>query len=315
MTDTAVITDVPDAGPPPIWDTTHLLRRIQPLPPDRAAELRETWEWNHWGPLVGCIDADTFRTYENAIANAEPSVSDPHLLHAICERFYALPDAVRSAAAEQLSVYAGVSDPSRWLVTSTGRLAECDRIVTAAEAHAVTLADTPSVTELPPADDHADQIASTEYPGVKADAKTVMAWVGEDRNRAARAYVHEQDRPSPRKGVTSKLEAILGDGLKAVTDAIANATPPPLDLSAVPPVASPATSAETGAAAPEAATSEPSVSVVQHDVEAEAAAPTAYNEVRLSAEFIMPSPEVEDEVAAALRKIGQGFIELAEAIA
>lgn len=308
MTDSATFeTQMPDDGPPPIFDTARLLDRIQKLDTERMGRLSEIWEWNKWPRLEGLVDAETYRRYESAVNTVEPTAGaecDAGELQDLANQMYALPDVVREPCVEALKVYAGMDDPSRWLLTSPGRLEECRRIIGEAVAYAATLPamDVPSVDELPPVDDTAEQVASAEYPGPKADAKTVLAWVGEDRNRAARAWLHEQERSTARKGVIAKLSDVLGpEGVEKVTEAIAAASPPPLDLSAGPHAASPAAPAETGAggpgvAPPDASTDGPPAVAVE-------AAPLA------------PTLEVEDAVARALRHIGEGFIALAEAVA
>lgn len=309
MTDTAITeTQMPDDGPPPIFDTARLLDRIAKLDTERMARLGEIWEWNRWPRLEGLVDADTYRRFESAVDGVEPIASaECHAgeLQALANQLYALPPVVQGPCVEALKVYAGMNDPSRWLLTSTGRLEESRRIIAEAVAYAATLPteEVPSVTDLPVADDTAEQVGSDQYPGPKADAKTVMAWVGEDRNRAARAWAHEQDRPKPRQGVTAKLTAVLGDdGVAKVTEAIAASAPPPLVLSAGPHAASPAAPAETGAEGPGVAPPVASTDGVPSAVAVEAA-PSA------------PPLEVEDAVADALRRIGEGFLALAEAVA
>lgn len=303
MSDT-VITDVPAEGPPPIYDSAHLRRRIDELDAERKADFGVIWQSNGWGRLEGLLTAEAYRRIEDALAKYEPTApadNGPEL-QALAERLYALPEPVRSSATEALKVYAGIDDPSRWLLTSTGRLAECHRIMDEADAYAQQIAaDTvaPSVADLPVADDTADAVSSSQWPGPKADAKTVLAWVGDDLNRAARAYAHEQDRSSPRKGVTAKLEALLGDNLAKVQEALAAATPPPLDLETSAGVA-PAPPAGAGAEAPGGAPPEDS-GVGTAPSQAAASAPTI--------------AEVEDAVADALRRIGEGFLALAEAVA
>ena len=48
----------------------------------------------------------------------------------------------------------------------------------------------------------------------------MTAWVGEDRNRAARAYMHEHTDRKPRKNVVSVLRRVLGpEGVAAVVEA------------------------------------------------------------------------------------------------
>lgn len=310
---TETITDAPAEGPTPMYDTDHLRRRIASLDAERQSELAEVWGANQWGALEGLFTAEQYQRIESCVAKFEPSAPEVFAgeLQTLAEALFALPEHIRIACQEALSVYAGIKDPSRWLLTSTGRLEECRRLIGEATAYAATVAeaDVPAVADLPPVDDTADQVASDEYPGVKADAKTVLAWVGDDPNRAARAYAHEQDRSTPRKGVTTKLEALLGeDRLAQVQAALAANTPPPLDLAAGSPAAPrteavPAAEAAAASASPPDASGSPTVAPTATGSEPEAAA--------------APSPigEVEDRVAQALRQIGKGFLELAEAIA
>lgn len=275
-------------GSPPIFEADRLLARIMALDPERTESLATSWNANDIGLFPpGLVTAERYRQVERLVSNHEPSAPADfaHVLLMLHEDYTTLPDHIRTAAAEALSVYAGMEDPTRWVLTSTGRLEEVRRIVDEAKAYHVTqVADgaaIPSVADLPPADDNAEQLDSDVYPGNKADAKTVLAWV--DRpddataklNRAATAYAMEQERANPRKGVSAKLVEALGpDGLAKVHEALAAAQPPPLDLGG----GSPTPTAEADGAvapAPPVVGEEPSdVSSATAVVEAEATAPS-----------------------------------------
>jgi hypothetical protein len=292
-----VITDMPETGPPPIYDTDRLKRRIAALPADRQSALGELWTSNGLGAFNGCVTADEYRKAERLVNTVEPTIPADFSHIGIAQRLDALPERIAANAWAAVEVYAGTRAIAENDLISVGRLAELSRIVDEAVAYAASLTDEPTVADLPLVDDHAEQVASSEWPGPKADAKVVMAWVGADRNRAARAYCHEQDRSSPRKGVTAKLIDVLGpDGLLAVETAMAAAAPPPLDLSA----GAPAPADEKGTAGEgdaSAGVADASVEVQGHDVEAPAV-PT----LALAA------------TAEAIKMIAEGLRELAEAL-
>jgi hypothetical protein len=265
MTD---ITETPwdGEGPPPIYEADRLLQRIGALDAERKNSLAEAWGAQGIGEFKpGLVTADRYRQVEKLVQAFEPSAPADfaHVLVTLHENYVSLPDHIKANAAEAMGVYAGMEDPTRWVLTSTGRLEEVQRIVKEALDYTATLHQAtldkvaieeriPSVSDLPPADDTALQVASNDYPGAKADAKTVLAWVnwpadnwvvGTDvgmndaktarLNRAAIAYAEEQRRATTRKGVSAKLIEILGpDGLATVNAALAAAEPPPLVLDA-----------------------------------------------------------------------------------
>lgn len=258
MTDTETLTTTEwdGEGPPPIYDTSHLLRRIQALDPERQGRLGELWQANGLGALDGLLTAEVYRAAEQLVHTVEPTApADQYEQMDLAQRLVALPEHIASKAWEAIDVYAGTRAVSQHDLISVGRLNELRRIVTEAVAYAATLSEAtangvvPTVADLPPVDDMAPIVESDEYPGTKADAKTITAWVGADRNRAARAYAHEQERSTVRKGLTAKLVEVLGpEGLAKVTEAMAAAAPPPLDLGApsseTPPVSPPTAGSE-----------------------------------------------------------------------
>lgn len=238
-------------GAPPIYDTTFLLDRIKRLDADDSAALAKAWTKENLGGFApGLVDAARYRRIEALVQHYEPfsSPEAADTLSLLYDDWLALPEAVRQTCFEAMSVYAGMEDPTKWLLSSDGRLAEVARLVGQAQDWAATLPPEPTPEpelapepepepepESIPAADPAD--TATPHPGVKADAKTIKLWVegtgdpSEAVNRAGLAYVIEQSRSTPRKNVTTFLVALLGeDNLVKVRDAITEATPPPLDL-------------------------------------------------------------------------------------
>lgn len=233
--------DAPAEGPWPLRDAKHLLDRIQALPPDRQAQLQEAWTAHGFGILDPLLTDADYIAREQLINTLESTLTGPDTwarLKLAAEDIEALPPHIYGPCTEALQTFTGITNPRNVDLISTGRLAEIERIVAEAVAYAAQDPGIPSVTELPPAQDTGDldaTAASTEHPGPKAKVDEVLAWVGQDRNRAARAWLHEHDRSSPRKGVVAKLTEVLGpDGVATVEAEIAKHQPPPLDLSAAP---------------------------------------------------------------------------------
>lgn len=318
-------------GSPPIFEADRLLARIMALDPERTESLATSWNANDIGLFPpGLVTAERYRQVERLVSNHEPSAPADfaHVLLMLHEDYTTLPDHIRTAAAEALSVYAGMEDPTRWVLTSTGRLDEVKRIVEEAKAYALVQRQSadpaaftgaiPSVADLPPADDNAEQLDSDVYPGNKADAKTVLAWVDRPAdataklNRAATAYAMEQERANPRKGVSAKLVEVLGpDGLAKVHEALAAAQPPPLDLGGG---SSPTTAEADGAVAPAVAAAEPSdVSSATAVVEAAATAPSPPLTGSMPID-LTPADTTAIAVANALGLIAAGINALADAM-
>lgn len=68
--------------------------------------------------------------------------------------------------------------------------------------------DVPDV-EFPQAEDERDDYTADPDNVPAGSAKEVLDWVGDDRDRAQRAYDAEQEKDEPRKGLSSDLEALL----------------------------------------------------------------------------------------------------------
>lgn len=237
MTDLITV-DAPAEGEWPTFDTAHLLRRIGKLDAEAQDRLRESWAANHLPGVPPLATAEQYQAMERLVDTVEPHATDigPRLQW-VLGQLGTLPPVVYDSAVEAIATYAGTRALSAThpLLTSEGRLLEMERITAEAVAYAATLATIPSVTELPEVPQVPGPEASNDHPGPKAKAGEVVAWVGQDRNRAARAWLHEHDRPKPRSGVVDKLRAVLGaEGVLAVEAEIAKHQPPPLDLGGVP---------------------------------------------------------------------------------
>lgn len=304
-------------GPPPIWDTDHLKARIARLQPEKQANLAEAWASHGLGQLPPLLDAEGYRQAERLVNLHEEGATTVFAdawerLDAVATQIQGLPEHIRQPCAEALGVYAGISDPRAVTLTSVGRLLEAERVVSEAVTYAAAQLDVPSVDDLPPADEHAEQVASNDWPGPKATDKVVRAWVeaGADEtaqlNRAARAYAHEQERSGgPRKRLSAFLVERLGpEGLAKVTAALEAAAPPPLDLSSSGVPLTP----ESGAAGPGQHGPELSDGAASADVEAEPAAPAPSGEVRLP-------PPPDNTVSDLYRQLSHIFAELAEVTA
>lgn len=86
-------------------------------------------------------------------------------------------------------------DGSQWLVTDT-----------VVRRYVPDVDDPPATAgELEDAEDDQDAAVPT------GTADQVLEWVGEDRERAARALAAEQARSSPRKTVVARLEALAAE--------------------------------------------------------------------------------------------------------
>lgn len=233
--------NAPPTGDLPIRDSAPLAARISRLDADQEARLRETWTIKDFGGLDPLLTTADYIAREAAVDAVEGTATGPEVwqrLKVVADQLSALPEHIRTTTVELLQVYAGMADPRTVTITGHGRLAEAERIVAEAVAAAAEDPGIPSVTELPPVQDTGDLdaiAASSDHPGPKAKAAEVMAWVGQDRNRAARAWMHEHERSTPRKGVVSKLSEVLGpDGVALVEAEIAKHQPPPMDLSVAP---------------------------------------------------------------------------------
>lgn len=308
-------------GQPPIYDSDHLRRRLAAVPADRQGNLAEAWQSHGLGALEPLMTADAYAKAERLVALHEPGLQDEDAwprLNAVAERLYALPEHIYRNACEALRVYAGMDNPRNVVLTSQPRLEEAERIIAEAVAYAAELEANPppSVDDLPPADDTAEQVASNDYPGSKAGVPVVKAWVespddeAASLNRAARAYVHEQDRSTPRKGLTQWLEAKLGaDGLAKVKEALEAAAPPPLDLGAT---ASPAGAGE-GTAGPGSTSPETPSGGADDTVDgAEPAVPVLVVRGGGDGEVVSKRHEALHRIATLHHQLSEAYIELAE---
>lgn len=248
---TALEVQAPAEGDLPIRDTDSLQARLHKAiagNPEAEARLTELWNANGLNGIDPLVTTEAYRKMERLIATVETSITGDEVwqrLQQMGEVIATLPPNIAEATTEALEVFCALKFPLdvNNLVVTDGRLAEARRIVTEADIYAKSL---PPEPELPPIDEPTPaEVAATftEYPGTKAKADEVLAWVeggadysdSEHRNRAARAWIHEHVDRKPRVGVVKGLREVLGeDGVLAVQTAMEAATPPPMSLSATP---------------------------------------------------------------------------------
>lgn len=309
-------------GDLPIRDTDSLQARLHTAvsrDPEAEARLTELWYANGLNGIDPLVTTEAYRKMERLVATVETSITGPDAWARyveIAEQITGLPAKIYAACSEALDVCCDLPPSSANaggpLVTTDGRLAEAERIVAEAVAYAASLEPEPTLE--PIAEPTQAEVAETmtDYPGPKAKADEVLAWVGQDRNRAARAWMHEHADRKPRKGVTEKLADVLGEGgVLAVQTAMEAAEPPPLDLSA-PPSPRPE-SDEGGEPAP----------VVGAGAQAEREQPTGESvEEFPPLDVEPPAPNIDpaepdtrrDALVLAFRNVGVAMIELATAL-
>lgn len=227
-----------------IWDVSRLLARIGNLDADGQARLAELWSANGHPSLAGVelLPAETYKRLEASVDvaeqhNASGDAIPVAQMRAWAARIADFPERLREGVERALDVYADATvatldNPP--LVMSVPRIAEIERIVSEALAYLpeflAEIEGTSSVDDLDPVP-APDVELTDDLPSAKATAEHLLGWVGEDRNRAARAWAQEHDRPKPRKGVVSSLTKTLGDGVVArVQEVLAANAPPPMPL-------------------------------------------------------------------------------------
>ena len=67
----------------------------------------------------------------------------------------------------------------------------------------------PDNDDFPEASDDRDEYVANPDEVPSGSAKEVLDWVGDDKDRAQRAYDAEQAKDEPRKGLSSDLEDLL----------------------------------------------------------------------------------------------------------
>jgi hypothetical protein len=255
---TAVEVQATDPENWPTRDTGPLHKRIEALDEEQQHGLRETWVANGLGGIDPLVTNEQLRLMERLIANVEHSITGTETWERANNLKLAvdgLPGNIAEACREGLRDYAGFVlpiDGEPPLVTTAGRLLEAERIVAEAIDYAreITQAMALHPSSLPPIDEPTQaEVAATftDYPGPKAKADEVLAWVGDDKNRAARAFAAEHTDRKPRKGVVDKLRGILGiEGVAKVREAMEAAEPPPLDLTSAPSLSADVNAGEPG---------------------------------------------------------------------